>query len=539
MSSSGRSGRRTRPAPLVRDPVFDDAERVQQAIDAVGVRYTGVAIDSRMVKPGDLFIAYPGGSADGRNFIPQALAAGAVMVAWEVDGFEWNPDWSVANVPVAGLQRHVGQIAEHFFKHPSRHLWVTGVTGTNGKTSCSKWIAQSLTRLGKPCAVIGTLGSNLAGEEANNEFPPTTTPDPVALHSFLSKVRARGAQAVAMEVSSHGLEQGRVSGVAFDVAMFTNLSRDHLDYHGDMHAYGEAKARLFAWPQLKHAVINLDDEFGAELVSRIDHKQVNVIGYGFGKGEIAAHNLDLSTRGLKLEISTPWGAAKVHSSVLGAFNAHNILGVLGVLVCSGIALDNAVAAVEELQPVPGRMQMIREDGMPLVVIDYSHTPDALQKALQTLRDLLTPGARLHCVFGAGGDRDTGKRATMGEIATRLADRSTVTSDNPRWEDPLSIISDIVAGAHSGYLVEPDRAVAIRDAILAAAAQDIVLIAGKGHENYQEICGERLPFSDMAVAQAAIASAKPDTRATLANGSPKSKPASGKLDKRSSKRGARV
>ena len=539
MSNLRRSRRRAMLAPLTRDPVFEDAASVQQAIDAAGVRYTGVAIDSRLVKPGDLFIAYPGTSADGRNFIPQALAAGAVMVAWEPEGFEWNPDWNVANVPVTGLQRHVGLIAEHFFKHPSRHLWVTGVTGTNGKTSCSQWIAQSLTRLGKPCAVIGTLGSNLVGEETNDKFPATTTPDPVALHAFLSKVRARGAQAVAMEVSSHGLEQGRVSGVAFDVAMFTNLSRDHLDYHGDMQAYGEAKARLFAWPQLQHAVINLDDEFGAELVKRIDRKQVNVIGYGFGKGEIAAHNLDLSTRGLKLEVMTPWGTAKVRSSVLGAFNAHNILGVLGVLVCSGIDLTDAVAAVEELQPVPGRMQMLREEGMPLVVVDYSHTPDALQKALQTLRDLLTPGARLHCVFGAGGDRDSGKRATMGEIATRLADQSTVTSDNPRWEDPLAIIDDIVAGAHPGYRIEPVRAAAIRDAILAAAPEDVVLIAGKGHENYQEIRGERLPFSDMAVAQAALAKAKSAERATTAGGSAKTKRVKGKLDKRDSKRGARV
>jgi UDP-N-acetylmuramoyl-L-alanyl-D-glutamate--2,6-diaminopimelate ligase len=330
-----------------------------------------------------------------------------------------------------------------------------------------------------------------------------------------------------------------VNGVAFDVAMFTNLSRDHLDYHGDMHAYGEAKARLFAWPSLQHAVVNLDDEFGAELAARIDHKRTNVIGYGFGKGEIAAHNLDLSTRGLKLEISTPWGAAKVRSSVLGGFNAHNILGVLGVLACSGVELDDAVAAIEELQPVPGRMQMIREDGLPLVVVDYSHTPDALQKALQTLRDLLKPEARLHCVFGAGGDRDTGKRASMGEIATRLADQSTITSDNPRWEDPLAIISDIVAGAHPGYRVEPDRAAAIRDTILSASPDDIVLIAGKGHENYQEIRGERLPFSDMAVARAVMANAKPVKRSTGAKGSASARAGKGKLNKRDSRRGARV
>jgi UDP-N-acetylmuramoyl-L-alanyl-D-glutamate--2,6-diaminopimelate ligase len=558
VKKSHNSARATAAPLLKSDPIFADALRTQAAIDATGVRYTGVAIDSRLVKPGDLFVAYPGDNADGRNFIPQALAAGAAMVAWEADGFEWNPDWSVPNMPVEGLRRHVGLIAEHFFKHPSRHLWVTGVTGTNGKTSCSQWIAQSMTRLQRPCAVIGTLGSALMGE-TSEQYPATTTPDPVSLHAFLGKVRARGAKAVAMEVSSHGIEQGRVTGVEFDVAMFTNLSRDHLDYHGDMRAYAEAKARLFSWPGLKHAVVNVDDEFGAQLASRIDRKKVNVIRYGFGKGEIAGHNLDLSTKGLKLEIATPWGAAKVRSGVLGAFNATNILGVLGVLVCSGIELDDAVDAVAQLEPVPGRMQVIRENGFPLVVVDYSHTPDALQKALETLRELLVPGARLHCVFGAGGDRDTGKRPVMGEIATRLADQSVITSDNPRWEDPLAIIDDIVSGAKQDYRVEPDRAAAIHAAINAAEPGDVVLIAGKGHENYQEICGERLPFSDQVVARTAMSKRKAgrkqdgpgkSTVARKPSGAPalekavSKKPGSNKrarrkLDKRDSKRGARV
>ena len=498
-SSTGKPGR----GLLERDPVFERMSQVQAAIDALGVRYSGVAIDSRTVKPGDLFLAYPGDVADGRNFIPQALAAGAIAVAWEASEFEWNPDWNVPNLAVTGLRHCVGLIAEHYFKNPSRDLWVAGITGTNGKTSCSHWIAQSLTRLDKQCAVIGTLGSGMIADGGDEHYPLNTTPDPVSLHAFLGKVRARGAAAVAMEVSSHGIEQGRVNGVAFDVAMFTNLSRDHLDYHGDMVAYGEAKARLFTWPHLKHAVVNLDDAFGAELASRIDRRHVNVIGYGFGKGEIAGHKLDLSTKGLKLEITTPWGAAKVRSGVLGAFNALNILGVLGVLVSADVALDDAVAAVAELEPLPGRMQIIREEGFPLAVVDYSHTPDALQKALESLRDLLSPGARLHCVFGAGGDRDPGKRPLMGEIATRLADQTIVTSDNPRTEEPRSIINDIVAGAHASYRIEPDRAAAIREAIHSAVADDIVLIAGKGHESYQEIHGERLPFSDVEVARAAM------------------------------------
>jgi UDP-N-acetylmuramoyl-L-alanyl-D-glutamate--2,6-diaminopimelate ligase len=503
VSGQGNNKHTGAPLPLMRDDTAERALATQAAMDALGVKYTGVAIDSRKVKPGDLFVAYPGEVVDGRNFIPQALAAGAIMVAWEASGFEWNPDWNVPNVPVAGLRHHVGYIAEHFFKHPSRHLWVTGITGTNGKTTCSQWVAQSLTRLQRKCAVIGTLGYGFVDGVGLEQSGANTTPDPVSLHAFLGQIRAKGAKGVAMEVSSHGIVQGRVNGVDFDVAMFTNLSRDHLDYHGDMHAYGEAKARLFAWPQLKHAVVNLDDQFGAELASRIDRKRVNLIGYGFGKGEIAGHNLDLSTRGLKLEITTPWGAAKVRSGVLGAFNAHNILGVLGVLVCSDVALQDAVAVIAELEPVPGRMQTIRQDGFPLVVVDYSHTPDALEKALESLRDLLRPGARLHCVFGAGGDRDPGKRPVMGEIATRLADQSIVTSDNPRSENPRGIIEDIIVGAHPGYHIEPDRAVAIRDAIINAAPDDVVLIAGKGHENYQEIQGQRLPFSDVDVARAAM------------------------------------
>ena len=471
------------------------------AVDALNIEYTGIAIDSRKVKPGDLFIAYAGELADGRAYIPQALLAGAVAVLWDASEFTWNPDWNVPNLPVENLRYQVGHIADNFFEHPSRHLWVAGITGTNGKTSCAHWIAQSLTSLGRQCAIIGTLGSGLVGESAATQTPANTTPDAVSLQSTLAGMKAQGAHAVTMEVSSHGIEQGRVNGVAFDVALFTNLTRDHLDYHGSINAYKKTKERLFSWPLLRHAVINLDDRFGAELASRIDRSRVNVIGYGFGKGEIAGHNLDLSTRGLKLEIKTPWGAAQVSSSILGAFNAHNLLGVLGVLACADVRLDDAVAAVSELEPVPGRMQTIRQAGYPLVAIDYAHTPDALEKALETLRHLLKPGARLHCVFGCGGDRDAGKRPLMGEIATRLAHQTVITSDNPRSEDPRSIIEEIAAGAHASYRIEPDRAVAIRDVIHDAAPDDVVLIAGKGHETYQEIAGQRASFSDIEIVRA--------------------------------------
>jgi UDP-N-acetylmuramoyl-L-alanyl-D-glutamate--2,6-diaminopimelate ligase len=477
-------------------------------LERLGIKPSGLTIDSRKVKPGDLFLAYPGEHLDGRQFIPQAVAAGACAVLWEARGFEWNARLKVPNRAVSDLRQQAGFIASEFFGEPSSHLWMAGVTGTNGKTSCSQWIAQSLMQLGRPTAVIGTLGS---GFPANLDPAQNTTPDPVSLHAQLHLFHGRGAQGVAMEVSSHGLEQGRVNGVLFDVALFTNLTRDHLDYHGSMRAYADAKAKLFTAPQLKHAVVNLDDDFGLELAARIDRSRVNVIGYGLGKGEISGHQLDLSTRGLKLEIRTPWGAAQVASPVLGGFNAHNLLGVLGVLVTSEVALEDAVESLANLEPVRGRMQTIRAGGAPLVVVDYAHTPDALQKALETLRGLRAPGAKLHCVFGCGGDRDRGKRPLMGEIATRLADRCVITSDNPRSESPRAIIDEIVSGAHASYHLEVDRTAAIRDALANAAPGDILLIAGKGHETYQEIAGRRLPFDDAEVAKELIARSRTESR----------------------------
>ena len=302
-----------------------------------------------------------------------------------------------------------------------------------------------------------------------------------------------------MEVSSHGLDQGRVNGTAFAAALFTNLSRDHLDYHGSMEKYGAAKAKLFHWLGLRHAVINLDDGFGARLADSLDRSQVDVLGYGIGKGEISGHRLDLSKRGLSLEIETPWGPALLRSQLLGAFNATNLLGVLGMLLAAGVKLEDAIHALEQVEPVAGRLQMLRQPGKPLVVVDYAHTPDALEKVLETLRGVLAGGGRLICVFGCGGERDAGKRPLMGAAATRLADRVIVTSDNPRGENPRAIIDQIVAGAHANYHVEPDRAAAIFLAIREAQPEDVVLIAGKGHEDYQEIAGRRLPFSDVDIA----------------------------------------
>jgi UDP-N-acetylmuramoyl-L-alanyl-D-glutamate--2,6-diaminopimelate ligase len=470
------------------------------ALDRLGVPVTRLATDSRQLGPGDTFVAMPGARADARALIPQALAAGAVAVLWEADGFRWDPAWAVPNLPVSRLRERLGKIAAHVYGDPSRRMWVAGVTGTNGKTSCSHWIAQSLTALGRRTAVIGTLGNGFP----DSLGPAThTTPDAAALQAQMAQLLAQGATGVAIEVSSHGLDQGRLNGVAFMAALFTNLSRDHLDYHGSMQRYGEAKAKLFHWPGLKHAVINVDDDFGRGLAASLDRAQVEVLGYGLGHGEISGHRLDLSQRGLTLEIETPWGASVIRSRLLGGFNAANLLGVLGTLLAAGIGLDQAVCALEQVEPVAGRLQMVRRPGKPLVVVDYAHTPDALEKVLETLRGVLGPSGRLICVFGCGGERDAGKRPLMGEAATRLADFAYVTSDNPRGEDPRAIIDQVVAGAHANYHVEPDRAAAIYLAITGAQPDDVVLVAGKGHEPYQEIAGQRLPFSDAVVAASVL------------------------------------
>jgi UDP-N-acetylmuramoyl-L-alanyl-D-glutamate--2,6-diaminopimelate ligase len=469
-------------------------------LDALGVPVRRLRADSRQVQAGDVFVALPGERADGRQFIRQAVAAGAAAVIWEARGHQWDARIEAPNLGIPDLRHKLGALAAHVYGDPSRRQWVVGVTGTNGKTSCSQWIAQALTRLGQRTAVIGTLGNGFPGELS----PAThTTPDAITLQEQLATFLAAGAGCISMEVSSHGLDLGRVNGVAFSAALFTNLSRDHLDYHGTMERYGAAKARLFRWPGLRHAVINLDDAFGAQLAASVDRNRVDVLGYGFGKGEISGHKLDLSQRGLSLEIETPWGPAAVRSRLLGGFNAANLLGVLGVLLAAGVALPDAAGALADLEPVPGRLEMLREPGRPLVVVDYAHSPDALQKVLETLRALLGEGARLICVFGCGGDRDAGKRPLMGEVATRLAHEAIVTSDNPRNEAPLAIIEQIVAGAHPNYHVEADRAAAIHRAVRSARAGDVVLIAGKGHEPYQEIGDVRLPFADAEVARAAL------------------------------------
>ena len=502
-------------------------------ISSLGVKVTRLATDSRAIAPGDTFIAYPGSKADGRQFIKQAIANGANAVIWEARGFSWNEAWQLPNLAVADLRHHAGEIADHVYGSPSQKMWVVGITGTNGKTSCCHWIAQSFCALGKKSALIGTLGNGF-----HPALQPTlnTTPDAIRLHELLADYLAQDAHAVAMEVSSHALEQGRVNGVQFDVALLTNLSRDHLDYHGDMHSYAAAKRRLFDWQQLKYVVLNLDDAFGAEIAEQLQDKEVEVVGYGLNDAALALAErlglrmvyggaLRMDTQGFSLQIHSSWGGGELHNTLIGRFNVANLLGVMAVLLVSGVTLSNALHELSHIRAVPGRMQTFGESGHPTVVVDYAHTPDALEKVLQALREVVereivgADNGKLICVFGCGGDRDRGKRPMMGAIAAKLADVSIITSDNPRSEAPLDIIAAIVSGITSGrrktngtYQIIEDRASAIAQAVLSAHPTDIVLIAGKGHESYQEVRGVKYPFSDAEVAQRALLAWRAEGRA---------------------------
>jgi UDP-N-acetylmuramoyl-L-alanyl-D-glutamate--2,6-diaminopimelate ligase len=471
-------------------------ESVQHLLARLGTPVLDLVNDSRQALPGTVFAAYPGEARDGRDYITQAVAQRVDGVLWEADHYQWDPALAVPNAGVVDLRGCLGEIAAHVYGEPSRALQMVGVTGTNGKTSVAHWIAQASARLGRKTAVIGTVG---------NGFPDAlspalnTTPDAIDLQRRLSAYRDAGAAACAMEVSSHGLVQGRLAGTHFDVAVLTNLSRDHLDYHGDMDTYAAAKAALFAWPELKWAVLNTDDAFGQRLEAAASAR---VAGYGFARGAVVGRALHLSQSGLTLELSTDWGATELQVPLLGRFNAANVLAVFTTLMVCGADIESACRALTDIVPPPGRMQTLGGGHQPLVVIDYAHTPDALEKVLTTLREI-AGGGELICVFGCGGNRDRGKRPLMGGVVAATANDAWVTSDNPRNEDSLQIIDDILAGMSGAPHVEADRARAIAAAVAHAGPGDVVLIAGKGHEDYQEIHGQRLPFSDVAVAQRAL------------------------------------
>ncbi len=522
---------------------------------------SGLTLDSRRVRSGDAFVALRGGSAHGITFAPAALASGASVVIAEApapvasigagardEGLgaseeqkeardegrgaskeQQSAEHSSIHVPDArneqlrttedqplaphpsslapifwidNLRDHVGEIAARFFGRPSEAMRVIGVTGTNGKTSIVQLLASALEVLGARAATIGTLGAGLVGAVDAGE---RTTPDVISVHGLLAQFRDGGATDVAMEVSSHALDQGRVDAVAFALAVFTNLTRDHLDYHGDMNAYGAAKARLFAWPELRAAVINIDDAFGRELASGLK-PGITLLRYGIDDttAEIRARDIGSSNEGLRFTLVTPWGEGEIATPLLGRFNVGNLLAVAGCLGALGYPFVQIHKALTQLRPVPGRMNRLGGEGdLPLVVVDYSHTPDALEQALASLRAHCA--GQLICVFGCGGERDQGKRPQMGAIAERLADRIIVTDDNPRGEDGDFIVAQIVAGLSrpAEATVQRDRARAIALALEQARRGDAVLIAGKGHEPYQEIRGIRHPFDDLDVARRAL------------------------------------
>lgn len=469
---------------------------------AVGgdIRVSGLTLDSRAVRAGDAFIALAGSQHHGIEFAHAAIARGAVAILAEKPAPDAQPVPG-AVVWVENLRLHLGDIAARFHGDPSAALTVVGVTGTSGKTSTVQLLAQAFTQLGRRAATIGTLGAGLHGHLHPGE---RTTPDVLQVHALLAAFRDAGATHVAMEVSSHALDQHRVDGLHFDVAVFTNLSRDHLDYHGTMEAYFEAKAKLFAWPGLAAAVIDVDADWGRKLMARLP-AGVRGIGYGIAAGAAAVRASAVHTHdnGIDFDLATPWGAAHVTSPLLGRFNVANLLAVVGVLGALGVPFADIVAILPKLEPVAGRMSRVGGGAQPLVVVDYSHKPDALEQVLATLREHCT--GKLICVFGCGGERDAGKRPLMGAIAGRMADAVIVTDDNPRGEDGDAIVAQIVAGmqATQHATVERDRARAIDMAIAQARAGDVVLIAGKGHETYQESGGSKRPFDDLAVARATL------------------------------------
>jgi len=457
--------------------------------------------DSRQVQPGDAFIAWPGYARDGREFVAAALAAGASTCLVEDDGidrFGLN-DARVASLP--GLKGRTGEIAAAYFGKPAETLDVIAVTGTNGKTSSAWWIAQASSRLGRRCGVVGTLG---IGEPPKLDYTGLTTPDPVLLQAAFARMLGEGFLACAIEASSIGIVEKRLAGTAVRVAVFTNFTQDHLDYHGSMDAYWVAKRALFDFPGLRAAVINLDDPKGAPLAAELASLDIWTTGVERADVRLTARGLHYTGQGLAFTLHEGAEAVDVQTGLIGDYNAANLLGVAGALRAQGHALADVARALAQVTPVPGRMQRVgngRE--LPQVVVDYAHTPDALDKALSALQALAKArGGELVCVFGCGGDRDRGKRPLMGAIAARLAARVVVTSDNPRTEAPAQILADIAAGAPAALVIEA-REEAIRAAIAEAGTRDLVLIAGKGHEDYQEVNGVRRPFSDVGEARAAL------------------------------------
>ncbi len=504
----------------------------------------GLACDSRRVRPGDAFLAWPGQAHDARRFVASALAAGAAGCLVEADGLAASAVTDERVAALRGLKAAAGVVAGEFLGTPSRRLDVLAVTGTNGKTSTAWWLAQALGGLGRRCGLVGTLG---IGEPPRPDVegmePPglqgtgLTTPDPVALQTALRDFADQGFAACAIEASSIGLAEARLAGTSVKVAIYTNFTRDHLDHHGTMQAYWQAKAALFDWPGLQAAVVNVDDEQGAKLAGRLAKRPLDLWTFSLrGAARLTARGVGYRDGGLRFDVHEGGTSLPVSTALIGEFNVANLLAVIGGLRALGVPFAEAAAACTRLTPVPGRMHRVsvdpsfsatgdrtaegigpglgrpgararRFDALPEVVVDYAHTPDALEKALCALRPFARErGGRLWCVFGCGGNRDASKRPLMGALAEQLADHVVITSDNPRDEPPKFILSQILVGVigHDDVDVMEDRRAAIAYVVQAADARDVVLVAGKGHEDYQEIAGVKQPFSDVDVARALLA-----------------------------------
>ncbi len=486
-----------------------------------------LTVDSRRVAAGDGFVAWPGAATDGRRFVPAALAAGANACLVEAQGVH---DFAFADARIAsyaGLKAATGPIAAAYFEQPSQQLDVLAVTGTNGKTSTAWWLAQALTVLHitlqnsehathGPCAQVGTLG---IGVPPNVRSTGLTTPDPVRLQQAFRQMVQEGTKACAIEASSIGLAEQRLDGTRIRVAILTNFTQDHLDYHGSMQTYWQAKAALFDWPGLQAAVLNVDDAHGAQLAQQLCQRSAELAKAPAqspmldvwtvsctGPARLQALAITHTAQGLQFDVVEGGVRQRLNTSMVGLYNVSNLLGVLAAMRALGVPLAAAVQACHQISAVPGRMECISEPGQPMLVVDYAHTPDALDKAIAALRPIAQArGGKLWCMVGCAGDRDAGKRPLMAAIAEQHADRVVLTSDNPRSEDPLHILQQMQQGtrAPAALCLEPDRALAIAHCVQSAAAQDVVLLAGKGHEDYQEVQGVRRPFSDPAHARAAL------------------------------------
>jgi len=471
---------------------------------------SGMQYDSRKVGSGELFFATKGLEVDGRQYVHEVAPIAAAVLCEAPYQPKFDNDFEVEN-----LSLRKGEVASRFYGEPSSNLNVIAVTGTNGKTSISHYVAQALTAINQPCAVIGTLGAGLGDNLSDLGM---TTPDAIDLQRWLYEFKTSGASAVSLEASSHGLVQGRLSGTRINLAIFTNISRDHLDYHEDFAAYAEAKSTLFSWPGLKSAVVNIDDEFGQVLAKKLnraapanlssaqipgtDGQRVSCMTYSLDRkdADLRCASVSYHKTGINAVVEYEGEALALQSSLMGGFNLSNLLAVIATLLSQQVSFAKAVGVVSQLGNVKGRMDVLSAEGRPTVIIDYAHTPDALKNALLAIKQHAS--GRVICVMGCGGDRDKGKRPLMGEVSVALADHTIVTSDNPRTEDPVAIVEDIIRGlpVDAAVSVEIDRTRAIEMALARATPEDLVLVAGKGHEPYQDINGQKLPYSDYAVVE---------------------------------------